>query len=437
MDKIEEIINQTKSNQQTANPLAPKSKKLISKDYNSNTKDRLNWLAYYNYLREDFDSSLEILSKTHTKEVTDSEFALFLKGLIARQKGELEKSTEHLKKCYNYNINDIFILKEIGKNLLLTGKYKLSIEIYDEAIEFFPNDWECYHYKGIACMNDLSYEVAQSCFEKALELNTNESTLIQLGKLFLINNDHITAIQKYKEAVKVNPENPELLTSIGSLYLKEGNVNEAIKFFTDATDIDTFYSNALIGLGSLYQENGEYENALGKYTLSTKTNPNSPVVWNNLGLLFFIKKKYIAAATCLKKAVYLDPFQWIINFNLGLVYMFTNQYASAYNSITAALSQKPNFWIINMYMGIILSKLGDIEKSMKYYDKAIEIEKNYLIYFNYTISLINHDMYGNARSKFSEFVKEFNNDEQEKEYKNEVLEMANLVKEELKRMKNN
>jgi predicted nucleotidyltransferase len=45
-------------------------------------------------------------------------------------------------------------------------------------------------------------------------------------------------------------------------------------------------------------------------------------------------------------------------------------------------------------------------------------------------------MYGNARVKFSEFVKAFNSDEQEKEYKNEVLEMSNMVKEELKRMKN-
>ncbi len=438
MDKLEEIItkqNQVSNNQNQDKNILSKQKNIQSKDITSNNKDRLNWLSYLHFLREEFSVSTDILNKTHSKEVTDSEFSLFIKGLIKRQDGELEKSTDLLKKCYNYNINDIALLKEIGKNLFLTGKYKLAIDIYDEAIEAFPQDWECFHYKGIASMNDQSFEMAQACFEKALTLNLNESTLIQFGKLYLLNDDTMTAIEKYKEALKLNPDNPDLLTSVGALYLKEGMIDEAINFFSEATKIDSFFSNALIGLGSLYQEKGEFELALAKYKLSSNKNPNSPIVWNNLGLCFFAKRKYIAAATCLKKAIYLDPFQWIINFNLGLIYIFTSQYTSAYNFMNAAANLKPNLAIIYMYLGVILSNLGDISQAMVYYDKSLEIESNYLTLFNYTVSLINNDMLGNARSKFSLFVKAFNDDTEDKEYKEEVMNMSNLVKEELKKLK--
>lgn len=152
------------------------SKKQPAKDLQVNSKDSLNWLIYEHFLRQEFDKCNEIMDKLNSNNSIESEFAVFIKGLIKRYSGELEKSTELLKKSYNYNINDIFLLKEIGKNLLLTGKFKLSIEIYDEAIDAFPEDWECFHYKGIACMNDGLYEMAQACFEKALSINHNEFT---------------------------------------------------------------------------------------------------------------------------------------------------------------------------------------------------------------------------------------------------------------------
>lgn len=206
-----------------------------------------------------------------------------------------------------------------------------------------------------------------------------------------------------------------------------------MKIFSDAVYLDKLHSNSLLGLGSLHQEKGEYELAYSKYKLASKTNPNSPIVWNNLGLCFFAKKKYTAAATCLKRAHYLDPFQWIISFNLGLVYLYSGLYSSAYIYMNAAVSLKPDIAIGYMYLGIILSKLGDITSSINSYDKSLELDNNYLTLFNYTISLISHDMISNAKSKFSEFVKSFNNDTVEREYKDDVLELSKIVKEELRK----
>lgn len=243
----------------------------------------------------------------------------------------------------------------------------------------------------------------------------------------------MNCVVKYKEALSSNSENPDLCTSIGMIYLKEGQLDNAYKYFSEALKIDPYHSNSLLALGSMNQDRGELELALGKYKMSSRSSSNSPLVWNNLGLCFFTKKKYITAVACLKKASYLDPLQWIVNFNLGLVYLYTGQYTSAYIHMNTVTSLKPSIGLAYMYLGIILSRIGDIQGAIEKYEKSFEIEKSYLTMFNYCISLITNEMYGNARAKFSEFVKLFNNDSEEKDYKEEVMTMSKIVKEELKK----
>ena len=245
----------------------------------------------------------------------------------------------------------------------------------------------------------------------------------------------MSAIARYKEALVINSDNPELNTTIGMLYLKENYPDEALKYLSDAIKLDPYYSNALLAIGSINQDKGELEKALGKYTMTSKSSSNSPLVWNNLGLCFFTKKKYITAIACLKKASYLDPLQWIVNFNLGLVYLYTGQYTSGYFHMNTVINLKPKISIAYMYLGIILSRLGDIQLSIEMYEKSLELEQNYLTYFNYCVSLLNNEMFGNARGKFSDFVKLFNDDKEEADYKEEVLVMSNKVKEELKKNK--
>jgi hypothetical protein len=51
-------------------------------------------------------------------------------------------------------------------------------------------------------MNLKLYDEAHSSFDKALNLYHNEQTLIQLGKLFVLQNEFRPAIEKYLEALE-------------------------------------------------------------------------------------------------------------------------------------------------------------------------------------------------------------------------------------------
>jgi tetratricopeptide (TPR) repeat protein len=180
-DEIIRNLNSTNKDKEDFTKLSQtkKTSQLLSKkELPSNYKDGNNWLAYNYFLRFEFDKSTDLINKASTikKDTYKSEFSIYTSALIKRHGGEIEVAIDLLKKCFAFNSNEIFTLKEIGKSLVLTGKYSLSIEIYDEVLASYPDDWETYHYKGIASMNNKSYEMAQACFDKALSLNYNEST---------------------------------------------------------------------------------------------------------------------------------------------------------------------------------------------------------------------------------------------------------------------
>jgi Bardet-Biedl syndrome 4 protein len=407
-------------------------KKVVRSESSVNQKDSVNWMIYTLFLKKDFDSCLEMINKYSREDGLEAQFATYLKALIKRYSGDINESLDLLRKCYSFNESNILIMKEIGKSLLLLGKFKMAIEIFDEILIRQEDDWEAYQEKGVCSMNIKDFEMAHACFNKALELNQNENTLIHLGRLAILQEDYKLAIEKYTEALNLSPDNAELHSSIGALHLKLGNSNEAFEYFGNAMLHDSNFSNALLGVASIYQDKSEYEQALIKYKLASYSNPNSPLVWNNLGLCFFARAKYIAAVTCLKKAIYLDPFEWIIAYNLGLVYLHQKQYASAFHYMNCSANLKPDFYLTYMYLGIILAQLNDIYNAIAYYDKSIELNPTYLTYYNYSISLINNEMYENAKEKFRNFCDLYNayRDESQ-EYDSEILEVSEIIKQKL------
>ena len=379
--------------------------------WNDNATDCLNFLVHLYFVKQDYVECLETLLKySKSKSGYESIYSSIIKGLIKRAGGNINESNA-LFKLANNKINypnSGYLLKEIGKNFLLLGKFKMAIEIYDNVLKTNEEEWDCLYHKGICYMNMKDYNQAKIFFDKANDLYISDDLLKTYGKFYLLNNDINKAIEKYEEALELCPNDSDLMTAIGSLYLKQNDNDKALEYFNDAMKIDPKYSNSLLGIASIYQYQGDFKNALLQYKISTLSNPNSAQVWNNIGLIFFVNNKLIAAQTCLKKALYLNPFEWIISFNLGLIYLSTQQYSSAFIYMNTAANLNEKYYLIFMYLGVILSELDDIDNAISYYEKALHMQEDYIIYFNYIISLIKNEMFANAKEKYGTFIKLYN-----------------------------
>jgi Bardet-Biedl syndrome 4 protein len=415
--------------------LLKSEKKMTISETSVNQKDSVNWLLYDLFIRKEYDECLNLLnklSKEHDSSKMESEYALHIRALIKRHRGEINESSELLKKCFSFNSSNTDVMKEIGKNVVLNGNFRRGIEIYDEIINYDNQDWDAFNEKGFCFMELKDFDSALACFNCALEISRNEKSLTLLAKLAILQEDYGRAIERLQEATNFASDDPELLTQIGALCLKVGNTEDAYDNFCKAMRNDSSFSNALMGVASIHQDKFEYEQALISYKLASTSDPNSPLVWNNLGLCFFAKQKYIAAVTCLKKANYLDPFEWIISFNLGLVYLQQKQYASAFNFMNCAANLRSDFYLIYFFLGIILAKLGDIHNAIPFYEKSLELNPNYLTYYNYTVSLLQNDMIENAKEKFKKFYGLYqSNRDASLEYDQDIIEAITVLQKSL------
>uniref|UniRef100_A0A0M3IEF8 TPR_REGION domain-containing protein n=1 Tax=Ascaris lumbricoides TaxID=6252 RepID=A0A0M3IEF8_ASCLU len=216
---------------------------------------------------------------------------------------------------------------------------------------------------------------AQECLVSAPNAAKSAEILIFLAKLCAQKNEIIPAIEAYKKALELEPENLDVLTNVGLLYLRTHSEDQAFSILGKALSYDPTHAPSILAAGSIIQANGDYDVALAKYRIAAdKCDYNGPL-WNNIGMCFFGKGKYVAAISCLKKANYLSPLDWKICFNLGLVHNAMQQYASAYHFISSAVNLSRRSSMAFMALAVVLTNLDDIPNARKAYDRAIHLEK--------------------------------------------------------------
>ena len=81
-----------------------------------------------------------------------------------------------------------------------------------------------------------------------------------------------------------------------------------------------------------------------------------------------------------------------------------------------------------MYLGISLSRLDDFENACSAYDKALELEDDYLFHLNYAVMLHEHQELRKAKDHFDAFISLFEElDDETKNCDSDILEQKRLL----------
>jgi Bardet-Biedl syndrome 4 protein len=391
-------------------------------------REKRNWLIHLLYVRQDFHDCIAIIEEQLSECKGLCEYAIYVKALIKRANGELQESLTLFQAATVLNPHNVANLKQVGRALYLLGKHKAASDIYEEAKSYSEEDWEICHNMGLCYLYLKNYDRAEECFIKANVIQRHDSTYMQLGKLYTLQEKYQEAIDIYLEALDYSPENPELLTTVGLLYLRLGENFKAFDYLGNSLTHDPKNPKTILAAGSIIQDHSDMDVALTKYRIAAVQTPNSAQLWNNIGMCFFGKQNHIAAVSCLKRALYLAPFEWIIAYNLGLVYLNTGQYASAFHYFSASINLKPDFASTYMYLAITLSRLDDFENACSAYEKAISMESDHLFELNYAITLYNNEQLEDAKQHFAEFEKLFQElDEEARISDPDILEIRQQV----------
>ncbi|WP_295732311.1 tetratricopeptide repeat protein [uncultured Muribaculum sp.] len=166
----------------------------------------------------------------------------------------------------------------------LTDDNNKRLQIYDKAVELYPNDYRCYNNLGMCQYIDKDYEAAAANFAQAAKLAPNAAeSQMNLGLVSLMNQNYKDASSKFGNAAGV----PALGDALGVYYLKQGDYNSAVRAFGDsktnnaalAQILSKDYSKAKSTLASV--KNPDATTFYLTAVLGARTN-NSNMVYNNL-----------------------------------------------------------------------------------------------------------------------------------------------------------
>jgi serine/threonine protein kinase/Tfp pilus assembly protein PilF len=145
-----------------------------------------------------------------------------------------------------------------GLDALRNGAFLQATKAFEQALAKDPK-FPLAHARLAEAWNEIDYsDNAKDEMLKVQSLVPNRSQLDKGERLYLdaitatVSRDYPTAINSYKELVRLAPNDSQVYIDLGRAYEKDDQIEEAIKNYIEATTRFATYGTAFLRLGTLY-----------------------------------------------------------------------------------------------------------------------------------------------------------------------------------------
>jgi serine/threonine-protein kinase len=228
------------------------------------------------------------------------------------------------------------------------------------------------------------YEDAVQKFREALQIDPkNSAAYTELGSCFEKSEKFAQAEGSYKKAIKTRPYYSKGYHTLGYFYYVHGRLPEAESMFRKATELSPGNTSSLLGLGGVYFLRGRYDQAEATFKKIIAIRPNEKA-YSNLGTQYFFQRRYGDSMEMFEEAVNLDRSNFLIWGNLADAYRYTPEYSEkakeAYeNAIRLAkikLAGSPDDVYTRSFLAFYYAVLRDHENALAEMSKVREYAPN-------------------------------------------------------------
>jgi Tfp pilus assembly protein PilF len=172
----------------------------------------------------------------------------------------------------------------------------------------------------------------------AAQLNLTANNLLKGG-------NPTGAVQTYKQAIALTPEDEDLHLNLGIAYVRSGDLTNAEHEYEEALRLLPDYPEVHNNLGNVLMRQGRLAEAERHFTEALKQMPDYAQAHNNLGILRRQQKQPEEALPCFQKAAQYDTNYWEPHFNMASVYLGMKQRDKAVAELQETLRLNPTFEI--------------------------------------------------------------------------------------------
>ena len=271
---------------------------------------------------------------------------------------------------YNKSKNNLesalFDLKEIIRLDSLNGLHHYNIaKVYFELSK--ANN-----------LNPKHPSLVRKHLEKAIMMDSqNKEALSLMGELLIAYNKYEDAIKSFNLSLNIdyNQERSHLL--MGYAFKKLDQTDNAIDCFRNAINVNPDFFEAYVQLGQIFHLLSD-TTALVYYNNALRLKPSDEMVLYNRALFYQSMLDWNSALSAYADLHKVSPFHSSGHYNLGFIHMELGLYDVAANNFSDAIYSNSNFYEAYYARGNCFENLGNILQAESDYNRAIEINPQYV-----------------------------------------------------------
>jgi type IV pilus biogenesis/stability protein PilW len=201
-------------------------------------------------------------------------------------------------------------LKDLGGAMVEHGNTRGGLAKLLEALKLDPDDADLHQQIALVYRNLGKYRLSEEHFERALDLRPRFSEAWNnLGTLYLLEGKWDRAIGWFQKAADdITYQTPQFAyNNMGLAYFNKGDHEKAVSSYQQALKLSPSYSPAFLNLGIAYEALGRQDEAVDAYKKAIQYYPEYALAHLNLGKLLLKLGRKDQAAKELKRVIEVDP----------------------------------------------------------------------------------------------------------------------------------
>ena len=221
-------------------------------------------------------------------------------GDILQQEGKSKEALREYEKAFRWGKNDSHLLNNLAVTYINLGEDEKAREILEQVFEFDPKNAIAHNILGTIYEELGETEKAMEEYRKALESNSKYlGAVINLTALYEKEGNFEKAFEGYQIALSLKPSDEELRAHVnkmkavevkkwfeeGMALTKEEDYSAAIEKYEQAIALNPLYPEAYNNLGVCHARMGDFDKAKEAWEKALTINPQSREAIENLKLL--------------------------------------------------------------------------------------------------------------------------------------------------------
>jgi tetratricopeptide (TPR) repeat protein/very-short-patch-repair endonuclease len=193
------------------------------------------------------------------------------------------------------------------------------------------------------------------------------------------NNDEVqeklnSTIRRYREDIKLNPNNAKAHFYLGDAYYNQGRYYAAIGEFRETLSINTNFDGIHEMMGNTYKAMGDLYGAVKEFQEALKLDSDDSDLHYDLGMLYKELDDFDNAIIEFREVLRLDPNRENIHVQLGDTNFGLKAFDAAIEEYLEALRIDPNNTMVHNDLGLAYHAQGKLEEAVEEYKEALRID---------------------------------------------------------------